>query len=572
MDIQRVLILVGLAATAYLLVLAWNEDYASDESVPTVLSDTGNGMAEVPLGSSPQETNLIPQVPVSPSNESRPASNGSDVPELTLTQRDIDQPAVQRSGRYIEVRTDVLEVTIDLNGGDIVAANLLAFPQSIDSELPFILIDPRNEYAAQSGLIGPNGIDGGASRAQYRTNQVFYELTGESLEVSLQATGSDPSVAIEKRFVFRRGDYLMDMSYYIDNQSTELWQGAIYAQLKRDGRDALMSDDVGIGMQSYTGGATFQSDTPYHKLSFGDLDDERYQSEETGGYMAMVQHYFLSAWVPDQTTQASYYARRKSGGDVYLFGLTLPLQQVLPGESSSQGVSLYVGPKDQYRLQDIAEGLDLTVDYGFLWWLAQPLFFLLYMIHGVVQNWGVAIILLTATVKLLLYPLSAAGFRSMAKLKRLQPQMTRLKERHGDDRQKFTEEMMALYRKEGADPIRGCLPLLLQMPVFLALFWTLMESVELRQAPFVGWITDLSAIDPYFVLPILMGISMYITTALQPEPPDPMQAKIFKIMPVMFTFFFLWFPAGLVLYWVVNNVLSILQQWYVNRQLEKESQ
>ena len=186
------------------------------------------------------------------------------------------------------------------------------------------------------------------------------------------------------------------------------------------------------------------------------------------------------------------------------------------------------------------------------------------------QNWGVAIILLTVTVKLVLYPLSAAGFRSMAKLKKLQPEMARLKERYGDDRQKFTEEMMALYRKEGADPIRGCFPLLLQMPVFLALFWTLMESVELRQAPFVGWIHDLSAIDPYFVLPILMGISMYITTALQPEPPDPMQAKVFKIMPIVFTLFFLWFPAGLVLYWVVNNVLSILQQWYVNRQIERE--
>lgn len=569
MDIQRVLILVGLAATAYLLVLAWNNDYGADVSVPTAVNgeyepDLPNQGGDVPVSAVPD---LVPL----PAPSGDTVEGDTDVPELTLTEPDVQQVVAQRTGRYIEVRTDVLSLTIDLNGGDVVAANLLAYPQTIDSELPFILIDPRNEYAAQSGLIGPDGIDGGGSRAQYQADQELYEMDDDTLVVVLQADRTGGPVSIEKRFTLHRGDYLVGISYHVDNRGTDVWQGAIYAQIKRDGNEPLMSDDVGgIGMQSYTGGAVFRADSPYHKLTFGDLEDERYQSEETGGYIAMVQHYFLSAWVPDQSSRATYYGRRLSRENVYLFGFTLPLWQVSPGEASDQSVSLYIGPKDQYRLEEIAEGLDLTIDYGFLWWLAQPLFFLLYIIHGVVQNWGVAIILLTVTVKLLLYPLSAAGFRSMAKLKRLQPEMTRLKERYGDDRQKFTEEMMALYKKEGADPIRGCLPLLLQMPVFLALFWTLMESVELRQAPFVGWINDLSAIDPYFVLPILMGISMYITTALQPEPPDPMQAKVFKIMPVMFTFFFLWFPAGLVLYWVVNNVLSILQQWYVNRQIERE--
>ena len=567
MDIQRVLILVGLAATAYLLILAWNEDYGGETSVPVALGDAPYVAAdelaesELPRVMLPDPQSQIPQL------ENK---DGLDVPELALTQPDIQQVTQTRLGRYIEVRTDILEMTIDLKGGDIVTANLLAYPQSIDSELPFILIDPRNSYAAQSGLIGPDGIDSGPARAQYQSDLDVYELVDDSLVVVLRTDSLPSGVEIEKRFTFRRSDYLVDVSYHVDNRSLEPWQGAVYAQIKRDGNEPLMSDDVGIGMQSYTGGAVFRSDTPYHKLSFGDIEDERYQSEETGGYMAMVQHYFLSAWIPDQSTRAVYYGRQLSDS-VYLFGFTLPLWQVLAGEESEQTVSFYVGPKDQYRLQEIAEGLDLTVDYGFLWWLAQPLYFVLYSIHSVVQNWGVAIILLTVTVKLVLYPLSAAGFRSMAKLKKLQPEMARLKERYGDDRQKFTEEMMALYRKEGADPIRGCFPLLLQMPVFLALFWTLMESVELRQAPFVGWIHDLSAIDPYFVLPILMGISMYITTALQPEPPDPMQAKVFKIMPVVFTLFFLWFPAGLVLYWVVNNVLSILQQWYVNRQIEREA-
>jgi YidC/Oxa1 family membrane protein insertase len=244
---------------------------------------------------------------------------------------------------------------------------------------------------------------------------------------------------------------------------------------------------------------------------------------------------------------------------------------IAPGETKSIGASFYAGPKDQYRLEEIAAGLELTVDYGFLWWLAQPLFFMLTGIHSFVGNWGLAIIGLTIIVKTLLYPLSAASFRSMAKMRKLQPEMVRLKERFGDDRQQFSQAMMELYKKEGANPLGGCLPILLQMPVFLALYWTLMESVELRQAPFFFWIYDLSAMDPYFILPILMGISMFLTQRMQPEPPDPIQAKVFKFMPIMFTFFFLWFPSGLVLYWLVNNILSILQQVYVTRQLEKAS-
>jgi YidC/Oxa1 family membrane protein insertase len=244
---------------------------------------------------------------------------------------------------------------------------------------------------------------------------------------------------------------------------------------------------------------------------------------------------------------------------------------ISPGQNREIGAQYYAGPKDQYRLEEIATGLDLTVDYGFLWWLAQPLFYLLTKIHSVVNNWGVAIILLTIIVKTLLFPLSAASFRSMAKMRKLQPEMARLKERFGDDKQQFSQAMMELYKKEGANPLGGCFPILLQMPVFLALYWTLMESVELRQAPFVLWIHDLSVMDPYFVLPILMGASMFLTQMMQPEPPDPTQAKVMKMMPIMFTFFFLWFPSGLVLYWLVNNILSVLQQWFVMRQVEKGS-
>ena len=277
----------------------------------------------------------------------------------------------------------------------------------------------------------------------------------------------------------------------------------------------------------------------------------------------------MSAWVPVGNGAFSYQARKLANQDTYLFGFTTPLMTVIPGGSGKIGAQYYAGPKDQYRLEEIAEGLDLTVDYGFLWWLAKPLFYLLTFIHGMVNNWGVAIILLTVIVKTLLFPLSAASFRSMAKMRKLQPEMARLKERHGEDKQKFSQAMMELYKKEGANPLGGCFPILLQMPVFLALYWTLMESVELRQAPFMLWINDLSVMDPYFVLPILMGGSMFLTQMMQPEPPDPVQAKVFKMMPIMFTFFFLWFPSGLVLYWLVNNLLSLSQQLYVTRQIEK---
>ena len=279
----------------------------------------------------------------------------------------------------------------------------------------------------------------------------------------------------------------------------------------------------------------------------------------------------MSAWVPAADETHTFTARKLSGSNIYLFGFTTPNWTVAPGSSYTEKASFYAGPKDQYKLREISPGLNLTVDYGFLWWLAEPLFALLTFIHGVVSNWGISIILLTMIVKALLYPLSATSLRSMAKMRRLQPEMARLKERYGDDRQQFSQAMMELYKKEGTNPLGGCLPMLLQMPVFLALYWTLMESVELRHSPFFLWIRDLSDMDPYFILPILMGGSMFLNQMMQPEPPDPVQAKVFKFMPIMFTFFFLWFPSGLVLYWLVNNLLSVLQQWYVTRQLEKSS-
>jgi len=556
MDYQRIFIILGLAVTAYLLILAWNDDYGQNSVAAEAIEDVAAAQAsanDLPMAttSNIDGAEIIPTV-----------SNSVAVPS---------QPDAA-SRRLIHVRTDVLDLQIDLEGGDVVRGALPAFPALIEQpDVPFLLLDPHNSYSAQSGLIGRNGTDTAAGRPMFEVSADRFDIGNEdTLTVDLFLP-MKAGVSITKRFTFIRGDYLIRVDYLINNQSSEPWQAAMFAQLKRDGEDPFASETQGMGMQPYVGGATFSAEGPYTKLTFDDIAEDAYKAQLEGGYISLVQHYFVSAWVPNTEGINDYQARKLKDRNIYLFGFTSPVRRIEPGSRGELSAQLYIGPKDQYRLEEISEGLNLTVDYGFLWWLAQPLFHLLTFIHGIVGNWGLSIIVLTIIVKTLLYPLSAASFRSMAKMRKLQPEMARLKERYGDDKQQFSQAMMELYKKEGANPLGGCLPILLQMPVFLALYWTLMESVELRHAPFILWIDDLSAMDPYFVLPILMGISMFVTQMLQPEPPDPIQAKVFKFMPIMFTFFFLWFPSGLVLYWFINNLLSIMQQYYVTRQLEKAS-
>ncbi|MGB1190276.1 MAG: membrane protein insertase YidC, partial [Pseudomonadales bacterium] len=409
------------------------------------------------------------------------------------------------------------------------------------------------------------------------SQQRRYALNDGRDELKVMLTLEEPTQAgllVQKVMTFKRSDYLVEVDYQLINQSSYSAQVAFFGQIKRDGNTPLFQVDNAMGLQPFLGGATRNEEERYSKIDLSDLEEDPYQQDFVGGYMAFLQHYFLSAWAPPQDESVRYYARQLTKGQsvensTYVLGYTSTLKDIPPGQELTLGGSFYVGPKDQARLAEISDGLDLTVDYGFLWFIAQPLFAALTWIHSKVDNWGIAIILLTIGVKTLLYPLSAASFKSMAKMRKLQPEMARLKERFGEDRQKFSQAMMELYKKEGANPLGGCLPILLQMPVFLALYWTLMESVELRHAPFILWIDDLSVMDPWFVLPILMGISMYLTQMMQPEPPDPIQAKVFKFMPIMFTFLFLWFPSGLVLYWLINNILSVLQQLYVTRQLEK---
>ena len=555
MDYQRIATLLGLAVVSYLLILAWNEDYgqrSSVETLPTVVESETQEVAtieeEVTVG------DIVPSL--------EPSSSRNVV---------ADDPKKIATNRLVSVTTDVFQIKIDKKGGDIVSGALPKYPDALDTpDIPFLILDPRNAYSAQSGLIGKNGTDNSEGRPLFSAASSNYDLgDAKQLSVDLKLE-QENGVNITKRFTFTEEDYLIRVEYIVNNQSAEDWQATLFAQIKRDSSDPV-SAGSGVGLQPYTGGATFLPDAPYTKLSFDDVADESYKEKVDGGYMAMVQHYFVSAWVPSDDKSYTYQARKLRDQDIYLFGFTGPGWVVGPGQQDSIAADFYIGPKNQYRLAEIAEGLNLTVDYGFLWWLAQPLFSLLTFIQGYVSNWGLAIIILTIIVKTLLYPLSAASFRSMAKMRKLQPEMARLKDRFGDDKQQFSQAMMDLYKKEGANPLGGCFPMLLQMPVFLALYWSLMESVELRQAPFFLWIHDLSVMDPYFVLPILMGASMFATQLMQPEPPDPVQAKVFKMMPIMFTFFFLWFPSGLVLYWLVNNLLSILQQWYVYRQIENST-
>jgi YidC/Oxa1 family membrane protein insertase len=320
-------------------------------------------------------------------------------------------------------------------------------------------------------------------------------------------------------------------------------------------------------MKPFLGAALRESDQNYAKYDFSDIEDEAVKSSIQGGWLAFVQHYFVSAWVPPQESKNRYSLRKLQGNDVYLMAVTGEKINIAAGASGEYKVDLYVGPKNQDVLKELSEYLDLTIDYGFLWMLAKPIFAALQMIHGLLGNWGWSIILLTLFIKILLYPLSAASLKSMGKMRTLQPEMARIKELYGDDRQKAGQEQMALFKKHRVNPLGGCFPMLLQMPVFIALYWVLSESVEIRHSPWIIWIEDLSAKDPLFILPLIMGASMFLMQKLQPAPTDPMQAKVFQLMPIMFTFFFLMFPAGLVLYWTVNNSLSILQQWFVNRQI-----
>ena len=557
MDPLRLLLISSTAVLSLMLLIEWNQysdDYNKDQA-ERYAAEVSRAPGTSPAYSD-QTTNT------------RSDSTISDIPMVSADTTPI--PSEGYAGGLAPLTTDTLNLRVSVDGGDVMDAALPKFPTRLDTpDQPFLLLESSalRTYVAQSGLIGPDGIDASGQRAQYISLGTTTNGDGSDTLTLAWAGNRDDGLQVFKRFTANDGRYFVDVDYTITNAGSASASMTPFAQLKRDNTEAPNAN-VGFGVSPYLGAALRQPDERYTKLSFSDLADGPFAKRLPAGWVAILQHYFVSAWIPAQDESHDYFASRLSNGD-NVIGFKNPSITISPGETATVSQRLYVGPKDQVALADLAENLDLVIDYGWLWWLAKPLFWLLTMIQGFVINWGVAIIILTICVKLAFFRLSAASYKSMAKMRTVQPKIQSIRDQYAEDKAKQQQAMMELWKKEKINPMGGCLPMLIQMPVFIALYWVLLESVELRHAPFVLWVDDLSAMDPYFVLPILMGISMYLMQRLNPAPPDPMQAKIMQYMPIAFTFLMMWFPAGLVLYWLCNNLLSFAQQYVVTRQIEQ---
>ena len=549
MDNIRLILFATLAFTALLLYNAWQQDYTE---VPT---ETSSG--EVPSS----QADSLPTVstPV-------PAPKTAAVPAVGAAP---EKPAA--NGSIINVKTDLLNVDISTLGGTVVRTQLLDYqisPKTPDQKFTLLSSVPEKLFIAQSGLIGSEQGLAPNHEALFTVEQSEYVLADgqERLDVQLvweQAEG----IKVIKHLIFERGSYLVNVVHEVINNSGKSWVARDYAQFQRAEVDAQESQFI----YTYTGGVIYSPDAKYEKIDFDDMADQNLSRDVTDGWVAMIQHYFLGAWVPPTAQQEHFYTNKLSNSR-FVIGSYSPAVTVADGASYSFNKGLFMGPKLQETLSQIAPGLELTVDYGFLTVIAQPIFWLLQKLYDLVGNWGWAIILLTILIKIAFYKLSEASYKSMANMRRMTPRMQALKDRYGDDKQRLNQAMMDLYKKEKINPLGGCLPMLVQIPVFIALYWVLLESVELRQAPFILWMDNLSAKDPYFILPLIMGVSMYVQQKLNPTPPDPMQAKLMMTLPFVFTIFFAFFPSGLVLYWVVNNIISIAQQYVITRKIEQQAE
>jgi YidC/Oxa1 family membrane protein insertase len=536
MDTQRNILLLALALVSFLLFQQWQV-----------------------------ETN--PQQPATVNTVQQTHTNG-DVPTSSTANSDTPADSAQ-SDKLITITTDVLTLKVDTLGGDIIESVLNQYDAELDSKAKFVLLrnDADHSYIAQSGLIGPQGIDSNTGRAQFTAQKTEYVLADGQNELRVPLTLVKDGITYTKTLVLKRDNYAIDVDYTVDNQSSAPATVEMYANLKQN----LLDDGGSLTMPTYRGGAYSTEDTRYKKYSFDDMEDKNLSIDMTNGqgWAGMLQHYFASAWIPRNVNDATLTSR--VAGDYGYIGVRMPSVTIPAGQEATLTATLWTGPKLQPEMAATAKYLDLSVDYGWLWFIASPLHKLLSFIHGIVGNWGLAIMFLTFIVRGAMYPLTKAQYTSMAKMRMLQPKLTAMRERIGDDRQRMSQEMMELYKKEKVNPLGGCLPIVLQMPIFISLYWALMESVELRHSPFFGWITDLSAQDPYYILPLLMGASMFLIQKMSPTTvTDPMQQKIMTFMPVMFTVFFLWFPAGLVLYWLVSNIVTLIQQTLIYRALEKK--
>jgi len=499
-----------------------------------------------------------------------PAKPASEAPAKPAAQATVPAEATAAKGETVRVTTDLLVAEIDTLGGTLKRLELLRHKDSKDPTKPLVLFGAEHHYEAQSGLAGEAGPN---HRTLWRVEPGERTLAPgrDVIEVRLGAAGKD-GLAVTKIYRFRRDSYVIDVALEVRNTGSAPAATYGYFQLTHDGKPESNTNTVAetFGAQSFTGFATYTEEHKFEKVPPSDLDRGKaeHARQADNGWLAFVQHYFVSAWLPPQGVVRDYVTEKRQDG-LYA-GRVMIGASVAPGETARISAPLYAGPQEQRRLRAAAPGLDLVVDYGFLAIIAWPLFWLLEKFHVLSGNWGVAIILLTVTIKLLFFPLSAASYKSMAKMKLITPRLTKLREQYAHDRQKMNQAMMELYKTEKINPLGGCFPILVQIPVFIALYWVLLAAIELRHAPFVLWIRDLSALDPYYVLPILMTATMVVQMKMNPVPPDPVQAQVMKFMPYVFSIFFFFFPAGLVLYWLVNNILSILQQWQIQRMFERD--
>ena len=546
---QRILLYFTLFFLIYLIWAQWQMDYGPK-----------------PVATTPAE--------VQKKQDQAEQTPSADVPQDAS--KDVSEPSMSSiagdaslSNERIRVVTDVLDLEIDTRGGDIrrlVLREYSVTAKNPEDHLVLMTDEHINFQVAQSGLVSVNKGTAPSHNTIYKSENNIYRLAeGEDeIEVPLYWV-NDEGVKVKKVLRFRRGDYVIDVDYFV-TAADDKWTGSDYMQVVRS---RPVEGDGNAFIYTYTGGVVYNDEIKYEKYDFDDIAGDNLNYQLKDGWLAMIQHYFLVSWIPEEGKNNLYFSRYNREKDHYTLGTRTSAVSIEPGETGKISSRLVVGPKLQNKLEEIAPGLELTVDYGVLTIIAKPLFWLLNFFHDFFQNWGWAIIFLTITVKLLFYKLSEMSYRSMAKMRKVAPRVQKLKEQYGDDRQAMSKAMMDLYKREKINPMGGCFPILVQMPVFISLYWVLLESVEMRHAPFILWLDNLTDKDPYFILPIIMGVSMYVQQKLNPAPIDPIQQKVFQIMPFAFTIMFAFFPSGLVLYWVVNNILSIAQQYVITRRIEK---
>ena len=542
MDTQRLILVL---VFSFSLVMLWNGWQKQGQPQPAAVKE----QSAQQIGAAPAPTTALSS-----------AASPSAVPAVA------QEKAPGSPIAKLDVKTDLFVAEISSTGGDLVRLDLSKHKATDDNSKNFTLLENSREhvYLAQTGLIG-EGLPN--HKTEFMLAPGTYEMRPDSdkLEVRLEAPESN-GVKVAKTYTFHRGSYSIDVAYEIANTRQAPLSAHAYYQFTRDGK---IPEAGFTKIATFTGPAIYTEEGKFQKVEFANIekDKAKFVSKAKDGWIAMVQHYFVSGWVPQGKDEREFFAR-KVGDNLFSAGVILPIAAVAPGQVGRISVPLYAGPQEQPRLEKVAPGFDLVVDYGWLTVIAAPIYWLLELIHRLVGNWGWAIILLTVLIKAVFFPLSAASYKSMAKMKLVTPKLARIKEQFGADRARMNQEMMELYKKEKINPLGGCLPILVQIPVFIALYWVLLGSVEMRHAPWLLWIQDLSAKDPFYVLPVIMGVTMLIQTRLNPTPPDPIQAKVMLAMPIVFTGMFLFFPSGLVLYWVVNNVLSIAQQWQITRMIE----